>query len=263
MVRMPALRPSAFDGVPEIYDRARPRYPAQLYAALWEYIGSDAPLDIVEVGAGTGQATIDLLPRARSLVAIELGPNVAEFLAAKFANEARVRVMSAAFEDAGIPPGSCDLVASATAFHWVDPAVRMKKAHSLLRPGGTLAIVTTVQIESEVDRGYFERSFPVYARYWPEERPGRGEPEDFIPDFAPEMEQSGLFDDVRYWKYRYDQRYTTAQYLDLVRSYSNTNDLPADIRERFLGDLAAFIDAEFDGHVVRPLVIPLVCGRAR
>lgn len=260
---MPPLRPSAFDGVPEIYDRSRPRYPAQLYADLWSAIPGDGPLDIVEVGAGTGQATIDLLPRASSLVAVELGANLAGYLAAKFADDARLKVVAAGFEDAELAAHSFDLVASATAFHWVDPAVRMVKAHDILRPGGTLAIITTVQIESDVDRGYFKRSFPIYKRYWPDEREIPGEPEGFIPDFAPEMEASGLFEDVRFWKYRYDQRYDTAQYLDLVRSYSNTNDLPPDDRERFLADLAAFIDAEFDGYVVRPLVIPLVVGRAR
>jgi len=34
-------------------------------------------------------------------------------------------------------------------------------------------------------------------------------------------------------------------------------------REAFLGDLAAFIDERFDGYVVRPLVITLVCASKR
>ncbi len=259
---MPPLRPSAFDGVPEIYDRVRPLYPPQLYADLFDYIGNPAPLDVVEIGPGTGQATVDLLPRANSLVAIELGGSIAAYLAKKFAHEPRLRVVNAAFEDAELPSHAFDLVASATAFHWIDPAVRLVKSIEILRPGGTLAIMTTVQIESDVDRGYFERSYSIYDRYWPGGRHMPAEPEDFVPENAPMLEASGLFKDVRSWKYRWDQRYDTARYLDLVRSYSNTNDLAADAREQFLADLEAFIDSEFDGYVVRPLVMTLVTGKA-
>ena len=38
------------------------------------------------------------------------------------------------------PEASFDLVASATAWHWVDPTVAMPKAAAILRPAGTLAL---------------------------------------------------------------------------------------------------------------------------
>ena len=42
-----------------------------------------------------------------------------------------------------MPPEPFDVVLAATAFHWIDPAVRVVKAAEALRPGGALATVAT------------------------------------------------------------------------------------------------------------------------
>jgi len=48
-----------------------------------------------------------------------------------------------------------------------------------------------------------------------------------------------------------------------VRSYSGTQRLEAEAREAFIGELAGFIEGEFDGNVVRPLVLTLLLTRKR
>jgi hypothetical protein len=63
------------------------------------------------------------------------------------------------------------------------------------------------------------------------------------------------------YRYRWDQTYPTEMYADLVRSYSNTQAMPRDQREALIADLCALIDAEFDGYVIRPLIVTLVAGR--
>jgi hypothetical protein len=142
--------------------------------------------------------------------------------------------------------------------------VRMRKPHALLAPGGMLAVIDTNQVNSDVDRGYFERSHPIYARYWPEQPEYRGGPDpDVEPPILEEIRASGLFEDVRLWRYRWDQRYEVDAYIDLVRSYSNTNGLAPDVRERFLHDIRTMVAAEPESCVIRPLVITLVAGRRR
>ncbi len=255
---------SQFDYDPENYDRARPSYPPALFDDLWAYLdpGARAQPATVEVGPATGQATHSLLARGARVTAVELGPRLAAFLAAKYVDQPALRVVNAAFEDALLPEASADLLFSATAYHWVDAAVRMSRPHALLRPGGVLAIVDTNQVRDDADRSYFERSQPLYARYWPDQQTYRPGPEpDLVPPIFEEVRASGLFEDVRLSRYRWDQRYDVDAYIALVRSYSNTFELPPDRREAFLRDLRAFVAAEEGASVLRPLVITLVTGR--
>jgi SAM-dependent methyltransferase len=51
-----------------------------------------------------------------------------------------VTVMVRAFEAVDLPDASVDLVAAATAFHWVDPDIGVCQAGRLLRDGGWLAL---------------------------------------------------------------------------------------------------------------------------
>jgi len=255
---------SYFDADPANYDRARPTYPGALFDDLWRYLdeGARAHPDVVEMGPGTGQATGALLRRGSSVTAVELGGNLAGFLAQKYADAPRLRVVNAAFEDAPLPEGAFDLVFAATAYHWVAPEARLARPHALLRGRGVLAVVDTVQVRDDADRGYFERSQPIYARYWPDQATFRPSPEPAVePAILDEVSDDGRFEDVRLWRYRWDQRYEVDAYMALVRSYSNTQQLPGEDRARFLADLRAFVAAEEGGYVLRPLVVTLVAAR--
>jgi len=255
---------SPFDAVPEIYDRIRPSYPEALFDALFGYAaaGGRAPTDVLEIGAGTGQATAALLARRAHVTAVELGPNIAAYLARKFADEPRLNVLTGAFEAIDLLPASFDLVLTATAFHWLAPGVRVAKPAELLRAGGVFAVVDTMQVASPADRGYFAASQPIYDRYFRGEDPGELlDPGAVEPAALAEIRESGLFEDVRLWRFRWDQRYETARYIDLVRSYSGTNRMPLVQREAFLAELATFIDREYEGYVLRPLVMTLVAAR--
>ncbi len=253
-----------FDNVPEAYDRARPEYPAAAFDALFAYMQSErsGAVDVVEIGPGTGQATVALLARAAHVTAVEIGPRLAAFLRAKFAGDSRLRVLNAPFEDADLAPACADLVFAATSFQWVDPEIRLAKPHRLLRPGGVLATLSTMQVRSTADHGYFERTFEIYRRYRADDpRVESPAPEDATPPDYDELRASPLYRDVVLCRYRWDQTYDTARYLDLVRSYSNAQAMEPDAREALLADLRTVIDSEYDGRVTRPLVIVLVMAQ--
>ena len=250
--------PSWFDESPEIYERARPVYPDELWDQLFLRL-PDRP-SIVEIGPATGKATRALLARNAYVAACEPGPNLAAYLSADVASP-MLDVRNATFEAAELELTAYDAVVAATSFHWVDPAVRLQKAYAVLKPGGTLAVIGTNQVASDVDRGYFAASQPIYDKYFPNDPPPPPTPgRDVVPPEFNEIAESSLFEAIDIWRYDWDQRYTTEQYIDLVRSYSGTAQMAPAEREAFLRDLAAFIDQRFDGYVVRPLVITLVCG---
>jgi SAM-dependent methyltransferase len=258
---------SPFDGVADVYDRVRPLYPDRLYSDLFHYLGGDAEepgtLATVEIGPGTGQATGALLKRGATVAAVEPGPRLAVFLREKFADQPRLVVINERFEDAPLPTEVADLVFAATSFHWVDREVRYEKTLATLRPGGVLAIVHGHQIASEADRGYFAASQPIYARYFGQDETPTLPDEDVTPSEVGEIIDHGGFEAVELFRYRFDQRYSTSEYADLVRSYSGTQQMAADLRGPFIADLSAFIEGEFDGTVVRPLVLTLLLARKR
>src|SRR5438128_6585766 len=92
-------RRTTFEQVPELYDRARPLYPAQLFADLVAFAGLEAGSRVLEIGCGTGQATLPLAERGLDVVCVELGEQLAAVARRKLAGFPHVEVVTAAFED--------------------------------------------------------------------------------------------------------------------------------------------------------------------
>ena len=252
-----------FDNVPEIYDRARPGYPPELFDALFSYLSRDADLRAVEIGPGTGKATRPLLEHGIAVTAVEPGPQLAAFLKQKLGGEhAGLDVLVAKFEDAALEPGEFDFVLAATSFHWLDKKTRFQRCHDLLREGGALAVVHTNQIESTADGGFFARVQPVYDRHQDND-PGYAPPHEYelVPADHDGLVASGLFEDIQLHKYRWDQTYTSREYGELMRSYSGTQAMSPPQQKALIGDVCALIDAEFGGAITRPLVMTLSLGR--
>ena len=252
----------AFDAAAESYDLARPEYPSQIFDDLFAYLGMAAAPRVCEIGPGTGQATGGLLARGALVTAVEIGPNLASALRSKFAGEPRLSVVLGAFEEVALPQAAFDLVVAATSWHWLAAETRVAKAVSLLRPSGVLATLATVQVSEPEDRGFFQRGHAVYERHGRRERftPGPRAAE-VAPAEAVEFMASALLRDVQVRTYRWDQRYSAGQYEHLLRSYSDIQAMPPSERESLIADLKALIAAEFDGYVVRPLVIALTMAR--
>ncbi|MEX0682504.1 MAG: class I SAM-dependent methyltransferase [Dehalococcoidia bacterium] len=247
----------AFDKVVETYDRVRPTYPEPLFDELFSRFEAP-PIRILESGAGTGKATGSLLRRGAHVTAVEPGLNMVAFLRERLGDEygESLQAINSTFEDVSLQ-GGFDLVFAATSFHWVDPAVRLQKAHDLLRSGGAIAIVSTNQIRSDTDRGYFAHSQSVYKRYFPDEEVPALPGEDIVPPEFTEIDASDLFGTAELHRYRWDQTYPTADYADLMRSYAGMQMMADNERESLIAELSELIEREYGGSVTRPLVITL------
>ncbi len=211
-------RRATFDKVAELYDRARPRYPAALFEDLADLAGIGPGSRVLEIGPGTGQATLPLAERGCRVVAVELGPDLAALTRRNLARFPAVEVVTAAFEDWPLPPEPFDLVLAATAFHWIDPAVRVVKAADALRPGGALATVATHHVTGG-DESFFVEVQDCYVRWDPETPPG-GSPlraAADIPSSSEELDRSGRFGPATFRRYEWERHYTTAGYLRLPR----------------------------------------------
>ncbi len=84
-----------------------------------------------ELGAGSGQATPEVLKRFAHVIAVEPDADMAARIAPDPRLEVRVTPAEAVAFEAPL-----DAVFSATAFHWMDPVVVGRKVAAALRPGG-------------------------------------------------------------------------------------------------------------------------------
>jgi SAM-dependent methyltransferase len=137
------LRARTFDEIAELYDHGRRECPAFLIDdlfALAEIKASEAR--VLEVGCGTGQATLPLARRGCSIVCVEMGANLARIARRKLASFPRVQVVNAPFENWEPNGALFDIVFAMTSWHWIDPRIRYLRAAAALRPGGVLAFTT-------------------------------------------------------------------------------------------------------------------------
>ena len=112
---------ATFDEDAELYDRVRPGYPERLFADLAGHVELGR---VLEIGSGTGQATGDLSRRSARVAAVEPGRALFDVARRRLADLPNVEHVNASFEELAVEPGSFDVVASFTAWHWLDPGVR-------------------------------------------------------------------------------------------------------------------------------------------
>ncbi|SJN21072.1 hypothetical protein FM125_03425 [Micrococcus lylae] len=162
----------------EHYDAVRPSYPEA--AVDWVLEGLEAPLDVVDLGAGTGLFTRLLTARpveeVGSVVAVEPSAAMRAVLARDVADApgpvsdtpgpvpdtpgpasaaprraagrvsgpgptGRIRALPGTAEATGLAEAGADVVVAAQAWHWVDVPAASAEAARVLRPGGRLAAV--------------------------------------------------------------------------------------------------------------------------
>ena len=114
----------------------------------------------VEIAAGTGRLTADLVERCERVIAIEPAAGLREILASRVAG---VDVRDGFFDDTGLDDGCADLVVSCSAFT-ADPAHGgeggLAELERIAAPGGVIAFVWPSDVDWLVERGFTYESFP-------------------------------------------------------------------------------------------------------
>jgi SAM-dependent methyltransferase len=105
-------------------------------AWLADRLGLRRGATVVDVGAGTGKLTRDLVPTGARVVAVEPLPEMLEQLAAAVP---QAEALLGSAEELPLEDGSVDAVVAASAFHWFEPERALPEIHRVLRPGGALA----------------------------------------------------------------------------------------------------------------------------
>ena len=265
---------ATFNEVAEAYERARPGYPSALFDDLEELLTSPlAGCDVLEIGAGTGQATREVLARGACVVALEPGPELATIARRVLAGKGDADVVVALFEEWEPEGVSFDLVIAATSWHWLDQDVAFEKAAALLRPGGGLAIVATAHVLPDAGGDLFFREVEdVYDAVGMGDGQGGPAPPESIP--APDVasfDASGRFGTVVVRRYLWSRSYSADQYLALLSTYSGhitasrqqREQLFREIRERIEGRPGASVRKHYLTMLQFAPVLPEAEARPR
>jgi SAM-dependent methyltransferase len=243
-----------FDTVAARYHEARPGYPDELYDELVRLArlvpGEDA---LLEIGCGTGKATIPLARRGFTITAVELGAALAEEARRNLAPFGRVTVVNADIET-WRPPAKAmfGLVFAATAWHWIDPAVRYQKVWEWLQPGGHLGFWEAAHVIPENGDPFFREIQDVYDEIGEGVPPGTNfaTPET-LADHGAEIEATGLFTDVAVRRFDWEIRYTADGYIRLLDTFSGHIAMEPWQRDRLYGETRRRLALRPDGLLRR------------
>ena len=217
-----------YKGISAIYDEIRPSYPERLIEDVIFKTGIKTEDKLLEIGPGTGKATIQFAGKDFTIHGVELGEDMAEILRGKCANYKKVTLDVAPFEQWNSPTNEqYDMIYCAQAFHWLDASVKYKKCHNLLKDNGYLvlfwynpchnALPATIEIEEKVN--------DIVARYasnysFNNEKPVRRTNDGVSKEDErrAEIEASVLFELVEKIEYTEEIRNNASQYLKAKKS---------------------------------------------
>jgi SAM-dependent methyltransferase len=232
-----------FGEVAEQYDRVRPGYPDSLVDEVIASASLQPGDAVLEVGCGTGKATVSFAARGLRVLAIEPDENMAA-VARRNCADFDVEVVTTSFEDFLVTAGPFALVLSAQAWHWVRPGFRVTRAHDVMRDGGALALCWNrpdwpdTEVSRALDAAY-ERIAPgLGAR-----TPGRSPQDVGRKGCTDELAVSALFGPLAFTEHPWSTTYDTGTYLELLATQSDHRMLEPATRARLFEAVAAAVDA--------------------
>jgi SAM-dependent methyltransferase len=257
-VRFQQERGALFDAVAAHYDRYRPPYPEETIAAVVSLSELDPAARLLEVGCGTGQATVQFAARGYSIDCVDPGGNLVARAARNCSRFPRIRFTVDTFENASFGSRRYALVFSAHAFHWVSPSVRMKKAADLLARDGSLALLYNYPGRPEAGplqklSLQLERESGGRLEFW--------DPEMDIARWSAEIASCGLFRCLTVRRHLWFKRYSAEEYVGLFRTYTDFLSLPAALQEKLATRIRAAV-ARSGGWITRPYDCVLIHARA-
>ena len=138
-----------FEGRGKAYVQGRPGYAPQALEALEALAPASRFPVAVDMGAGTGILSRELLRLGHEVLAVEPNDSMRQRARQALQGETRCRLIAATAEDSGLPRGCADLIAAASAFHWFGLEAFRAECLRLLRPGGWVFLLCNARREDE------------------------------------------------------------------------------------------------------------------
>jgi SAM-dependent methyltransferase len=233
-----ALGRAGFETASDVYERARPGYPDDGVAALAAQSAVGPGSRVLDVAAGTGKLTRQLLALGAVCVAVEPSASMRAVFRRVVPG---APVTAGTAEELPLATGSMDAVVVAQAFHWFDSPRALDDIARVLRPGGSLALIWNERDESD----------PVMAELVTISRWDRHQPYPLGMDFAPLIDASCRFGPVTRTRFPFVQVVDRTAFVEQVASRSYVQVLGETERAAFLSEVA-----DFAARLPEPISLP-------
>lgn len=249
------------------YDRFRPTYTDELFADVIRFSGLGGNNRALEIGVGTGQATLPFLKTGCEVTAIELGDKLAQFTKEKFSEFKNFEVINQEFESVELDGNAYDLVYSASAFHWIKTETGIPKVYGLLKSGGVFAWFSVQPLPAQEHSHIHDALQRVYDKY----SSFFGEKPQIDPQIKQQQFEKKRMDRINTFKqygfvditdkvYCGSRTFIAKDYTTLISTYSDHKAMPEESRIPFLKEIADAID-ECGGEITLSDTILLCMGR--
>jgi SAM-dependent methyltransferase len=209
--RVVAIHPQASAGFARgaaAYERGRPDYPATAVGWLAARLELGPGKLVVDLGAGTGKLTRQLIPYGARVIAVEPVREMASELERAVVG---VEVLAATAAATTLGSGSVDAVTAGQAFHWFTDQSSLHEIHRVLRPGGRLGLVWNRRdLRSQLWQVVGELIDPLRG----------GSPDHSTGEWRRQLRASRLFGPLESRSFAHRQLATPEQLVDRVLSLS-------------------------------------------
>lgn len=250
-------RARSFDAWAPDYDRYRPGYPDALFDAIAGLLRLPASPLVVDLGAGTGRATLAMAARGWRVTAVEPGKPMLDILRSRASNAGLVVAgVQARAEETGLDPASVDLATAAQAFHWFDKPRAITEMARIVRPGGGVALFWNVRDESR--SGFIAEYHGLLQRVFGDADTGRYIQAGRVTGrdaTQAAFAASDAFTQPDLGELRHELPMTAEQFVGMAFTASYVRALPSSEQERLRTEIEALLSRHQleDG---RPFVVP-------
>jgi ubiquinone/menaquinone biosynthesis C-methylase UbiE len=253
---------TTFNDQAELYNEVRPRYPKELFDTLEKVSQLSKDAHLLEIAPGTGQATKPLAEKGYSIVAVEIGDELANVARRELREFEKVQIITSSFEDVELPLKSFDLVYCATAFHWIKPEVKFAKPYALLKERGYIAIIYTHYISDKSHDAFFKAAHAIFKKYDTCNATAKGKSPVLPTDEVKEVGlDTDLFKPILFKTFPEILYYSIDDYIKLISTFSFIIAMEKNNKESFLKELRDLGDSEYNGMVTINLSMSLTVGK--
>ena len=243
----------------DAYERGRPTYSPEAIAHIVRELRIGPGKTVLDLAAGTGKLTRELVPSGAQLIAVEPIPEMAAKLAAAVPG-AEIRDGTA--EAIPAENHSIDAVVVGQAFHWFDGIRALSELRRVLRPDGGLALIWQSR----------DASVPWVAKLNEIiDRADDGHPRFRTKAWRQAFDLTALFDPLEKTEFEYVQRAGPETLVDRVASISYVAAMSEAGRQAVLQEVRELLATDpatagqetidlphrVDVYVTRPRAVPV------
>lgn len=240
----------SFDSSAAEYLLARSAYPSELIAYILQVAELESTSKVLDVGCGSGQATLEFVSRGYRVVAIDPAKNALDLLSERCADFPKVELVHSTFEGYECPDSTFDLIVCAQAFHWLDSDHASRRLSELLRPSGHVAVFWHMQ---EVLPGSPQADLYALNSKHFETYPLMNPPE-YAPEFLDAMVdilcKDDRIGDVQISEYPWRQSYDKDMFVSLFHSWSKYATLSTSAKKSVDVDLGEYLGSLHSDPVI-------------